>query len=57
MSPSSSGMSYSVKSRDALEVDVGESGFEGFGSDCIDVFLVWDGSVEFQVLMDGGLEN
>jgi hypothetical protein len=57
MSPSSSGMSYSVKSRDALEVDVGESGFEGFGSDCIDVFLVWDGSVESQVLMDGGLEN
>jgi hypothetical protein len=40
MSPSSSGMSYSVKSRDPLEVDVGERGFEGFWSDWIDVFLV-----------------
>jgi hypothetical protein len=40
MSPSSSGMSYSAKSKDSLAVVVGESGFDNFWSDCIEVFLV-----------------
>ena len=57
MSPSSSGMSYSAKSRDSLAVVVEERGFENLRSDCIEVFLVCDGSAESQVLVDGGLEK